>query len=140
MGMLYQTDSEERLKEDTEVSKILYDRDNVKQKISDKFYITNHSIRRYRQRVNRKVDCFQASMSITKCLTDYYKSTHYLGKTYDREHGSIYWFKGIDNKKEFLVPQSEFGIVRTIYRYRMSTPEMEAMEEEFMRIKQQGDC
>lgn len=123
------------MKKDVDVSKLLYERDRVKEKISDKFYITNHSIRRYRQRVNKKLDMFEASMSITKCLTDEYKATHYLGKTIDPEHGVVYWFKGKDNKTEFLIPQSEFGIVRTIYRYRMSTPEMEAMEEEFNRLK-----
>ena len=122
-------------KQDAEVSKILYERDRVKEKISDNFYITNHSIRRYRQRVNKKLDRFEASMSITKCLTDEYKATHYLGKTFDKEHGLVYWFKGTDNKKDFLIPQSEFGIVRTIYRYRMSTPELEAIEEEFIKLK-----
>ena len=124
------------MKNDAEVSRILYDRDKVKEKVSDKFYITNHSIRRYRQRVNKKLDMFEASMSITKCLTDEYKATHYLGKTFDKEHGVVYWFKGKDNKKEFLIPQSEFGIVRTIYRYRMSTPELKDMEEQFNKLKE----
>ena len=124
------------MKNDAEVSRILYDRDKVKEKVSDKFYITNHSIRRYRQRVNKKLDMFEASMSITKCLTDEYKATHYLGKTFDKEHGVVYWFKAKDNKKEFLIPQSEFGIVRTIYRYRMSTPELKDMEEQFNKIKE----
>lgn len=124
------------MKNDAEVSRILYDRDKVKEKVSDKFYITNHSIRRYRQRVNKKLDMFEASMSITKCLTDEYKATHYLGKTFDKDHGVVYWFKGKDNKKEFLIPQSEFGIVRTIYRYRMSTPELKDMEEQFNKLKE----
>lgn len=124
------------MKNDAEVSQILYDRDKVKEKVSDKFYITNHSIRRYRQRVNKKLDMFKASMSITKCLTDEYKATHYLGKTFDKDHGVVYWFKGKDNKKEFLIPQSEFGIVRTIYRYRMSTPELKDMEEQFNKLKE----
>lgn len=124
------------MKNDAEVSRILYDRDKVKEKVSDKFYITNHSIRRYRQRVNKKLDMFEASMSITKCLTDEYKATHYLGKTFDKNHGVVYWFKGKDNKKEFLIPQSEFGIVRTIYRYRMSTPELKDMEEQFNKLKE----
>lgn len=123
------------MKKDVEVSRILYERDNVKEKVSDKFYITNHSIRRYRQRVNRKLTTFEASMSITKCLTDEYKASHYLGKTFDETHGVIYWFKGKDNKVEFLIPQSEFGIVRTVYRYEMTTPELEKMEEEFMQLK-----
>lgn len=124
------------MKNNAEVSRILYDRDKVKEKVSDKFYITNHSIRRYRQRVNKKLDMFEASMSITKCLTDEYKATHYLGKTFDKDHGVVYWFKGKDNKKEFLIPQSEFGIVRTIYRYRMSTPELKDMEEQFNKLKE----
>lgn len=127
------------MRKDVDVSKILYERDKVKEKVSDKFYITNHSIRRYRQRVNRKLDKFEASMSITRCLTDEYKSSHYIGKTEDPNHGVIYWFKGKDNKNDFLIPQSEFGIVRTIYRYRMSTPEMEAMEKEFKKLKRSGD-
>ena len=124
------------MKNDAEISRILYDRDKVKEKVSDKFYITNHSIRRYRQRVNKKLDMFEASMSITKCLTDEYKATHYLGKTFDKDHGVVYWFKGKDNKKEFLIPQSEFGIVRTIYRYRMSTPELKDMEEQFNKLQE----
>lgn len=127
------------MEKDINVSKYLYERDKVKERVSDKFYITNHSIRRYRQRVNKKVDCFTASMSITKCLTDEYKATHYLGKTNDPEHGVVYWFKGKDNKVDFLIPQSEFGIIRTIYRYRMSTPEMEDMEKEFIQLKKDLD-
>lgn len=127
------------MRKDIDVSKILYDRDQVKEKVSDKFYITNHSIRRYRQRINKKLDKFEASMHITKCLTDEYKASHYLGKTDDPKHGVIYWFKGKDNEKEFLIPQSEFGIIRTIYRYKMTTPEMEAMEDEFNNLKKFGD-
>ncbi len=124
-----------------EASHVLFDEDQVF--IPMQFEVTEHAIRRFIQRATKgrvkDANRLVCNCEIGKILSPQHKRDNYMGSTYDAKYGTTYWYRGNTNngKVKFLVPQNQFGQIKTVVNWGFDNDEVKFLKSRIITLAEQ---